>query len=69
MVQYPNSNTRQAAQALKRIIDRRKAAGEPPITFGVVFHFSVHAIIVRHWLRLGGIDPYNDVQFQVVPDL
>jgi ABC-type nitrate/sulfonate/bicarbonate transport system substrate-binding protein len=33
----------------------------------VVFPFSVHAIIARHWLRLGGIDPYNDVQFQVVP--
>lgn len=32
-----------------------------------MFPFSVHAIIVRHWLRLGGIDPYNDVQFQVVP--
>jgi len=58
---------RQSAQALKRIIDRRKAAGEPPITFGVVFPFSVHAIMVRHWLRLGGIDPFNDVLFQVVP--
>ena len=57
----------QSAQALKRVIERRKASGDPPITFGVVFPFSVHAIIVRHWLRLGGIDPYNDVQFQVVP--
>jgi NitT/TauT family transport system ATP-binding protein len=57
----------QSAQALKRVIDRRRASGDPPITFGVVFPFSVHAIIVRHWLRLGGIDPYNDVQFQVVP--
>jgi NitT/TauT family transport system ATP-binding protein len=52
---------------LKRVIDKRKASGEPPITFGVVFPFSVHAIIVRHWLRLGGIDPHNDVQFLVVP--
>jgi len=60
-------NPRQSAQALKRVIDRRKANGDPPITFGVVFPFSIHAIIVRHWLRLGGIDPYNDVQFQVVP--
>ena len=60
-------DARQSAQALKRVLDRRKAAGEPPITFGVVFPFSVHAIIVRHWLRLGGIDPHNDVQFQVVP--
>jgi len=64
---HPPQDPRQAAQALKRVIDRRKASGEPPISFGVVFPFSVHAIIVRHWLRLGGIDPYNDVQFQVVP--
>ncbi len=67
MLGHPPQDPRQSAQALKRIIDRRKAAGEPPITFGVVFPFSVHAIITRHWLRLGGIDPYDDVQFQVVP--
>jgi ABC-type nitrate/sulfonate/bicarbonate transport system substrate-binding protein len=64
---HPPQDPRQAAQALKRVIDRRKAAGAPPVTFGIVFPFSVHAIIVRHWLRLGGIDPYNDVLFQVVP--
>ena len=64
---HPPQDPRQSAQALKRIIDRRKISGDPPITFGVVFAFSVHAIIVRHWLRLGGIDPFNDVQFQVVP--
>ena len=67
MLGHAPQDPRQSAQALKRIIDRRKANGDPPITFGVVFPFSVHAIIVRHWLRLGGIDPYNDVQFQVVP--
>jgi len=60
-------NPRQSAQALKRVIDKRKAAGGQPVTFGIVFPFSVHAIIVRHWLRLGGIDPHNDVLFQVVP--
>jgi len=64
---HPPRDPRQSAQALKRVIERRKASGAAAITFGVVFPFSVHAIIVRHWLRLGGIDPYNDVQFQVVP--
>jgi len=64
---HPPLDARQSAQALKRVIDKRKASGESPITFGVVFPFSVHAIIVRHWLRLGGIDPHNDVQFLVVP--
>ncbi len=64
---HPPQDPRQSAQALKRIIDRRKKSGDAPITFGVVFPFSVHAIIVRHWLLLGGIDPFTDVQFQVVP--
>ncbi|HKY18061.1 MAG TPA: CmpA/NrtA family ABC transporter substrate-binding protein [Rhizomicrobium sp.] len=60
-------DARQSAQALKRVIDKRKLSGAPLINFAVVFPFSVHAIIVRHWLRLGGIDPHNDVLFQVVP--
>jgi NitT/TauT family transport system ATP-binding protein len=60
-------DAREAAKALKIVLDRRKAAGRELITFGVVFPFSVHAIMVRHWLRLGGIDPSGDVQFQVVP--
>lgn len=64
---HPPEDPRQSARALKRVIDKRKLSGEPPITFGVVFPFSVHAIIVRHWLRLGGIDPHNEVQFLVVP--
>ena len=64
---HPPQDPRQSAQVLKRVIDKRKLSGEAPITFGVVFPFSVHAIIVRHWLRLGGIDPHNDVQFLVVP--
>ena len=36
------------------IIERRKRLGMPPLTFGVVFPFSIHAILIRHWLRLGG---------------
>lgn len=61
------ADPRQAALGLKHVIAQRRKSGAPPITFGVVFPFSVHAIIVRHWLRLGGIDPRSDVQFQVVP--
>jgi ABC-type nitrate/sulfonate/bicarbonate transport system substrate-binding protein len=64
---HPPADALQSARALKRVIDLRKLSGAPPITFGVVFPFSVHAIIVRHWLRLGGIDARRDVQFQVVP--
>jgi two-component system, oxyanion-binding sensor len=64
---HPPADPQEAALGLKRVIVQRRTAGAPPITFGVVFPFSVHAIIVRHWLRLGGIDPASEVQFQVVP--
>lgn len=61
------ADARESAKALKVVLDRRARAGKGLITFGVVFPFSVHAIMVRHWLRLGGIDPSSEVQFQVVP--
>jgi len=64
---HPPADPREAAQALKRVIDKRKKSRAPPVTFGVVFPFSVHVIIIRHWLRLGGIDPRREVLFQVVP--
>jgi ABC-type nitrate/sulfonate/bicarbonate transport system substrate-binding protein len=64
---HPPADPREAAQALKRVIDQRKKSGAPPVTFGLVFPFSVHVIVIRHWLRLGGIDPRSEVLFQVVP--
>jgi ABC-type nitrate/sulfonate/bicarbonate transport system substrate-binding protein len=63
----PPLDARESAKALKIVLERRAKAGKELITFGVVFPFSVHAIMVRHWLRLGGIDPSSEVQFQVVP--
>jgi len=33
----------------------------------MVFPFSTHAYLLRHWLRLGGIHPDRDVHIVVVP--
>lgn len=55
------------AQVLNRIITRRAAAGEPPLTIGVVFGFSSHLYQMQAWLRLGGIDPDMAVRFAVIP--
>lgn len=53
--------------ALKRLIDRRAAAGEGPLTFAVVFPFSIHNYLLRYWLADAGIDPDRDVRLTVVP--
>ena len=55
------------AHALKRLIDRRAEAGERPLTFAVVFPFSIHAYLLRYWLADAGIDPDRDVRLTVVP--
>ena len=34
---------------------------QEPLAFGMVFPFSTHAYLLRHWLRLGEIDPDRDV--------
>jgi ABC-type nitrate/sulfonate/bicarbonate transport system substrate-binding protein len=55
------------AHALKRLIDRRAAAGEPALTFAVVFPFSIHNYLLRYWLADGGVDPDRDVRITVTP--
>lgn len=37
------------------------------LTFGVVYHWSSHHVLLRQWLRSFGIDPERDVQIVVVP--
>jgi NitT/TauT family transport system ATP-binding protein len=56
-----------SARAIRTVTQQRKRLGLPPLTFGVVFPFSIHAILIRYWLKLGGVDVNNDVQFAVVP--
>lgn len=46
---------------------RRAAEGLPPPTLAVVFAFSSHNYLLRHWLAEGGLDPDLDVNITVVP--
>ena len=64
---HPPVDALEAARAMGALIRRRQREGAEPLTFGVVFPFSVHALLIRHWLRLGGVDTEKDVQFVVVP--
>jgi ABC-type nitrate/sulfonate/bicarbonate transport system substrate-binding protein len=41
--------------------------GTGPAVFAVVFGFSAHNYLLRHWLALGGIDPDRDVRLIVLP--
>jgi len=47
--------------------EARGRRGERKLTFGVVFNFSSHHLLLRAWLREGGIDPDRDVRIVVVP--
>jgi ABC-type nitrate/sulfonate/bicarbonate transport system substrate-binding protein len=64
----PEATTPQTtAAALARVIGERRAGGEPPLTFAVVFPFSIHNYALRYWLAQAGIDPDQDVRLVVVP--
>ncbi len=38
-----------------------------PLTFGVVFRFSSHHLLLLEWLRAAGLEPERDVRIVVVP--
>ncbi|MDP1631255.1 MAG: CmpA/NrtA family ABC transporter substrate-binding protein [Caulobacter sp.] len=52
---------------LADIVAARRSGGEPPLTFGVVFPFSIHNYALRGWLAATGVDPDRDVIIAVVP--
>jgi NitT/TauT family transport system ATP-binding protein len=56
-----------SAQALARIVAKRKARGEEPLTFGMTFPYSTHNYDLRFWMAAGGIDPDDDVRLVVLP--
>jgi ABC-type nitrate/sulfonate/bicarbonate transport system substrate-binding protein len=56
-----------SARALARVVAKRKAAGEPPLTFGMTFPFSTHNYHLRFWMAAGGVDPDEDVRLVVLP--
>lgn len=55
-----------APLAFARAVRARAAAGRPPVTLAVVFPFSSHNYLLRHWLAAGGLDPDRDLRLTVV---
>ncbi|MES2697054.1 MAG: ABC transporter substrate-binding protein [Verrucomicrobiota bacterium] len=45
----------------------RTRPAQSPLTFGAVFTFSSHHLLLRDWLRAAGLDPERDVRIVVVP--
>ena len=45
----------------------RARRARAPLTFGVVFPFSSHHLLLRDWLLAAGIEPERDVRIVVVP--
>ncbi|WP_091737740.1 CmpA/NrtA family ABC transporter substrate-binding protein [Phenylobacterium immobile] len=55
------------ARPLARLIASRRAFSERPLTFAVVFPYSMHAYELRYWLAAAGVDPDHDIRLVVVP--
>jgi NitT/TauT family transport system ATP-binding protein len=55
------------AQALARVVAKRRSSGAEPLTFGMTFPFSTHNYQLRFWMAAGGVDPDEDVRLVVLP--
>ncbi|WP_421736420.1 CmpA/NrtA family ABC transporter substrate-binding protein [Caulobacter sp.] len=55
------------ARPLARLLEQRRASGEPLLTFAVVFTYSMHAYELRYWMAQAGIDPDRDIKLVVTP--
>ena len=55
------------AAGLRGALTARRDAGRPMAVFAVVFAFSSHNYLLRHWLAAAGIDPERDIRLVVVP--
>lgn len=56
-----------SAAALAKVIAQRSGQGAAPLTFAVVFPYSMHNYELRYWLAQAGIDPDKDVRLVVTP--
>lgn len=54
-------------RALLAVIQHRRAQGQDPLTFAMVFPFSNHNYQLRYWMASAGIDPDRDVRLVVIP--
>lgn len=55
----------EGAAGVARLIDRRREQGASPLTFAVVYPYSIHNYLLRAWLAGAGIDPDADVRLTV----
>ena len=55
------------AAGLARLVRRRKEQDASPLTFAVVFPYSIHNYLLRAWMAQAGIDPDADVRLTVAP--
>lgn len=53
------------AVGLADLVTKRKEMEASPLTFSVVFPYSVHNYLLRDWLNRAGIDPDCDVRLTV----
>ena len=53
------------AASLHALAKERRA--RQPLTFGIVYHFSTHHLMLRDWLLAAGLNPERDVRIVVVP--
>jgi ABC-type nitrate/sulfonate/bicarbonate transport system substrate-binding protein len=67
MAQASDDAMQAPASALRRVVDRRRAMGAPPLVFAAVFSYSSHNYLLRFWFANAGIDPDRDVRIVVVP--
>ena len=52
---------------LAEVVAARRASGQGPLTFAVVFPESMHNYLLRGWLSGQGVDPDQDVRIVVIP--
>lgn len=55
------------AKALLAVIEARRNTGRAMPRLAMVYPFSSHNYLLRHWLQAAGIDPETDVQLCAVP--
>jgi ABC-type nitrate/sulfonate/bicarbonate transport system substrate-binding protein len=55
------------ASAFAAAVHARAEEGLPPPTLAVVYPFSSHNYLLRHWLAQGGLDPDHDIRLVAVP--
>jgi len=58
------AGVRDAATLRTEALRRR---GENKLTFGIVFPYSMHHVLLRQWLQAARLDPDRDVRIAVVP--